>query len=165
MRDIPYREALGSLMYAAIGTWPDISFTVTDLSRFSINPGEAHWDAVKWVFQYLNGTRDLWVIYRGAQRKLTRWADADGSMAEDRHAILGYAFLINSSVVSWSLKRQEIVSLSTTESEYVAVTDASKEAIWLHVLISQLFGETENVPKPTTLFSNNKSAIALTDNL
>jgi hypothetical protein len=80
-------------------------------------------------------------------------------MSEDRHALSGYAFLINGGAISWSTKRQEIISLSTTESEYVAATYAAKEALWLHSLISQFFDTTL---EPTTLFSDNQSAIALT---
>jgi hypothetical protein len=80
-------------------------------------------------------------------------------MAEDRRAVSGYAFLIDGGAVSWSSKRQEIVSLSTTESEYVAATHASKEALWLRSLISQIF---DPITEPTTLFSDNQSAIALT---
>jgi hypothetical protein len=166
MRNIPYREAIGSLMYASLGTRPDISFAVTTLSRFNSNPGEAHWNAAKRVFRYLKGTRDLWLVYGGVKRVLTGWADADGSMAEDRRAVTGYAFLINGGAVSWSSKKQEIVSLSTTESEYVAATHAAKEAMWLRSLISQVFGQAANqVTEPTTLFSDNKSAIALSQNL
>jgi hypothetical protein len=92
-------------------------------------------------------------------QELEGYADADGSMAEDRRAVSGYAFLVNGGAVSWSAKRQEIISLSTTESEYVAATYAAKEALWLRSLISQLF----EVPMDaTTLFSDNQSAIALT---
>lgn len=80
-------------------------------------------------------------------------------MAEDRHAISGYTFIIDGGAVSWSSKRQEIVSLSTTESEYVAATHASKEAIWLRNLIGELFTPFTT---STTLFSDNQSAIALT---
>jgi hypothetical protein len=80
-------------------------------------------------------------------------------MAEDRRAVSGYAFLIHGGAVSWSAKRQEIVSLSTTESEYVAATSAAKEALWLRSLITQLFGTKLDA---TTLFSDNQSAIALT---
>ena len=80
-------------------------------------------------------------------------------MAEDCHTVSGYAFIINGSAVSWSAKHQEIISLSTTESKYIAVTHASKEVLWLCSLIHQLF----NIKlSPTTLYSNNQSAIALT---
>ena len=92
-------------------------------------------------------------------RELRGYADADGSMAEDRHTISRYAFLLHRGAVSWAAKQQEIVSLSTTESEYVAVIHASKEVIWLRSLISQLFDITL---EPITLFSDNQSAIALT---
>ena len=76
-----------------------------------------------------------------------------------RKAISGYTFIINGGAVSWIAKKQEIISLSTTESEYIAATYAAKEALWLHPLISQLFSIT--LPA-TTLFLDNKSAIVLT---
>jgi len=159
MRHIPYREAVGSSMYAMLGTRPDIAFANTVVSKFSGNPGMAHWEAVKQIYRYLIGTKDMWLTYGGEERVLVGYADADRSMAEDRHAISGYAFLIDGGAVSWSSKRQEIVSLSTTESEYVAATHAAKEALWLRLLISQLFGHTAEA---TTIFSDNQSAIALT---
>ena len=159
MRNIPYHEAVGSLMYASLGTRPDITYAVQTVSRFTINPGAAHWEAVKKIFRYLKGTRELWLSYGGASKELTGYADADGNMAEDRHAISGYAFLLHGGAVSWTTKRQEIISLSTTESEYIAATYAAKEALWLRSLISQLFDTTLEA---TTLFSDNQSAIALT---
>lgn len=79
-------------------------------------------------------------------------------MAEDRRSTSGYAFMINGGAVSWSAKKQEIVTLSTTESEYVGAVHASKEALWLRSLISQIFSTTLDT---TTLFSDNQSAIAL----
>jgi hypothetical protein len=87
------------------------------------------------------------------------YADADGNMADDRHAISGYAFLLHGGAVSWTTKQQEIISLSTTENEYVVATYATKEALWLHSLLSQLF---EITLEPTTLFSDNQSAIVFT---
>ena len=159
MHNIPYHEAVRSLMYAALGTHPDIAFTVQTVSRFSIKPGIVHWNAVKRIFRYLKGTMELWLTYGVSKSDLTGYTDADGSMAEDRHAISGYAFLIHGGAVSWSAKRQEIVALSTTEAEYVAITHTAKEAIWLHALIHQIFDI--NIPA-TTLFSDNKSTIELT---
>ena len=159
MRNVPYHEAIRSLMYASLGTRPDISFAVQTLSCFAANPGMEHWEAVKRVFRYLKGTRELWLSYGQVVKEMEGYADADGSMMEDRKAISGYAFIINGGAVSWSAKKQEIVSLSTTESEYVAATYAAKEALWLRTLIFQLFGTSLSA---TTLFSNNQSAIALT---
>jgi len=159
MRNVPYHEAVGSLMYASLGTHPDITYTVQSILRFSKNPGIVHWDAVKRIFHYLKGTKDLWLSYGGKGKELTGYADADGNMAEDRHAISGYTFILHGGAISWSAKWQEIISLSTTESEYVAVTYAAKEALWLCSLLSQLF---DTNLEPTTLFSDNQSAIALT---
>ncbi len=156
MRNI---EAVGSLMYASLGTHPDITYAVQTVSRFSTNPGIEHWEAVKRIFRYLKGMKDLWLSYGGQRRELLGYADADGNMAEDRRAVSGYAFLIHGGAVSWSAKRQEVVSLSTTESEYIAATSAAKEALWLRSLITQLFSTTLDA---TTLFSDNQSAIALT---
>jgi hypothetical protein len=159
MRHVPYREAVGALNWAALATRPDIAFAVATVARFAANPGPAHWDAVKRIFRYLIGTRDLWLSYGETNRALEGYADADGSMTEDRRAITGYAFLIDGGAVSWSSKRQEIVSLSTTESEYVAATHGMKEALWLRSLLSEVFGP---ITTATTLFSDNQAAIALT---
>jgi hypothetical protein len=158
MHDVPYHEAVGSLMYAALGTRPDIAFAVQTVSRFLTKPGFLHWEAVKRIFRYLKGTVDLWLSYGHAKVDLAGYVDADGSMAKDRHAISGYAFIIHGGAISWSAKRQEIVSLSTTESEYVVATHTAKEALWLRSLIQQLF---DNTLSPTTLFSDNQSAITL----
>ena len=109
----------------------------------------------------MKGTRELWLTYGSVPggERLKGYPDADGSMVEDHHVISSYAFLLDGGVVSWSSKRQEIVSLSTTESEYIAITHARKEAKWLRSLIGEVFWATA---EPTTLFSNNQSVIALT---
>src|SRR5713101_4386587 len=79
-------------------------------------------------------------------------------MSKDRRAISGYAFLIDGGVVTWSSKKQEVVLLSTTESEYVAVAHGMKEALWLKSLISQVFSP---IPEPINMPCNNQSAITL----
>ena len=159
MRNVPYREAVGSLMYASLGTRPDITYAVSALSRFSENPGRAHWEACKRVFRYLMGTKTLRLTYGAKEVDLIGFTDADGSMHDDRKAISGYAFLIDGGAVSWASKKQEIISLSTTESEYVAITHAAKEALWLRSLIGQVFAPFSD---PIPLHNDNQSAISLT---
>ena len=160
MRDIPYREAVGSLMYAAMGTRPDIAFAVSLLSRFATSPGPAHWEAVKRVFRYLKGTRELRLTYGPeGEFDLKGYGDADGNSQSDRHAISGNVFILFGGAISWFSKRQEIIALSTTEGEYVAATHAAKEALWLRKLFAELFKPLE---EPTTLYCDNQSAIALT---
>ena len=63
MKNVPYREAVGSLMYAAMGTRPDIAFAVSTVAQFSENPGWVHWEAVKRIFRYLLGTKELVLTY------------------------------------------------------------------------------------------------------
>lgn len=159
MKKIPYREAIGSLMYAAVGTRPDIAFAVSTLAQFSHNPGWPHWEAVKCVFRYLLGTKKLSLCYGGARKGLEGFVDADGASQEHRHAISGYVFLVDGGAVSWSSKKQPLVMLSTTEAEYVAATHAAKEAMWLCRLIGEVF---RPLAEPTSLYSDNQSAIALT---
>ena len=159
MCDVPYWEAVGVLNWAALVTRPDIAFAVAMVAHFSANPGMAHWHVVKGIFHYLAGTRDLWLTYGESCRTLVGYANADGSMTEDHQAIMGYAFLIDGGAISWSSKKQEIVLLSTTESEYVAATHGMKEALWLHNLLAEVF---EPLMDATTLFSDNQSVIALT---
>ncbi|THH08422.1 hypothetical protein EW146_g8993 [Bondarzewia mesenterica] len=132
MHDVPYREAVSAVQWTSLTTCPDISFAVSTVARFSTNLGIAHWEAVKHIFRYLKGMRDLWLTYEGTERKLVGYADADGSMAEDRKAVSG---------------------------EYVAATHAAKEALWLHSLISEILSPATT---STVLFSDNQSAIALT---
>jgi hypothetical protein len=158
MCNMPYHEAVGALNWAALATRPDIAFTMATMARFAANLGPVHWEAVKRIFRYLSGTCELWLTYGEMRHTLEGFADADGSMAEDRCAISSYTFLIDGGAVLWSSKRQEIVSLSTTKSEYVAAMHSSKEAVWLHSLLSQVFGPFKDT---TVLFSDNQSAIAL----
>ena len=100
MHDKPYRKAVGALNWAALATRPDIAFAVATVAHFTANPGPAHWDAVKRIFRYLTGTRDLWLTYGETRRVLEGYADADGSMSKDRHAISGYTFLVDGGAVS-----------------------------------------------------------------
>src|SRR5882762_419074 len=122
MQNIPYCQAVGSLMYASLGTQPDITFAVTRLSKFLQNPGPAHWEAVHNILHYLKGTQDHWLVFGKHEGILSGWVDADGSQEEDRHTITKYTFLIDGEAVLWNLKQQELIVLSMTEGEYVATT-------------------------------------------
>ena len=130
------------------------------MARFSDNPGFPHWEAVKRIFCYLKGTRDHWLVYGEQGPSISGYTDADGMSNEDRHAISGFAFLIDGGAVSWSSKRQSIVTLLTAEAEYVAATHAAKEAIWLREFISEVYQPQGPMP----LHSDSQSAIALARN-
>jgi hypothetical protein len=145
-------------MYATIGTRPDIAFACSTVAQFLKNPGWAHWEAVKWIFQYLKGTRNLSLVFGGKKEDLQGFVDTDRASQEHGRAITGYVFMVDGGAISWSSKKQELVMLSMAEAEYVAAMHAAKEAMWLRAL----FGEVYNpINKPTTIFGDNKSAIVL----
>jgi hypothetical protein len=152
MWDMPYHEAVGALNWAVLTTHPNIVFAVTTITHFAVNPRPIHWEAVKQIFYYLMGTCDLWLSYGETKHTLIGYTDMDSSMAKDRCAISGYAFLIDGSAISWSSKHQEIILLSTTESEYIAAMHGMKEALWMCSLLSEVFS---SISDPTTMFSDN----------
>ena len=159
MCHIPYHEAVGSLLYLTITTRPDIMFPIGILLQFVDNLEQVYWEGVKHVFWYLAGMRDWVLVYGTKVKGLEGFTDADGATQEHRHAITGYAFLIDGGAVSWSSKKQEIITLSTAKSEYVATAHAVKEAIWLCQFIGKVFQPLTN---PIPLFSDSQAAIALT---
>jgi hypothetical protein len=159
MCNVPYHEAISTLNWAVLAMHPDITFAIATVAHFGANPRPVHWEAIKWSFCYLAGTCDLCLTYGETHHVLKGYADVDGSMAEDQHAILGYTFLIDSSTVSWSSKCQEIVSLSMMKSEYITATHGMKEGLWLKSLLFEIFGTFSS---PITLFLDNQAAIVLT---
>ena len=163
--DIPeYAAAIGSLMYAAIGTRPDIAYAVQHLSQFTSNPSPAHWSAIKRVFRYLNGTRNYGITYGGGNSipNLEGYSDADwGNDDLDRKSISGYIFLFGNAPISWASRKQRTVAVSTMEAEYMAASLATREAIWLRTLLTEI-GLLQN--KPTLLNIDNQSAIDFTKN-
>jgi hypothetical protein len=100
MHKVPYREAIGSLMYAAIAMCLDITFAVSILSQFLDNPGEAHWEGMKHIFHYLSGMKDCMLTYREEKHNLLDYTDTDGALQPHCRAISGYAFLIDGGAVS-----------------------------------------------------------------
>ena len=110
--NIPYANAIGSLMYLAVGTRPDIAFAVQTLSRYSNKPNSTHWTGIKRIFRYLQGSDGLGIAYSGnGEIQLMGYSDADwGSNKDDRKSISGYTFLIGGSPVAWSSKKQATVA-------------------------------------------------------
>lgn len=160
----PYREAVGSLVFLAAVSRPDIAFAVNSVSKFLNNHSVEHWHAVKRIFAYLKGTIDNGIEYRsgGSERELIGFSDADyASDVETRRSTTGYVFCMANGPVSWSSQRQKLVVLSTTESEYVAAATATREAMWLRNLLKDIGSTCE---LGTVLFVDNQSAIRLVKN-
>jgi transposase InsO family protein len=164
MKGTPYQQAIGSLMYAMLGTRPDIAYAVGALSRYNSNPGQGHWQAVKRIFRYLKGTTGQSLQYKADNKQLVGYCDADwGGDHDDRKSTTGYVFVLAGGAVSWASKKQPTVALSTTEAEYMATTQATKEAIWLQRLLGEV-GFRTCAQSPMTIFSDNQSSVALTKN-
>jgi hypothetical protein len=166
MSHVPYVSAVGSLMYAMVCTRPYISHVVGVLSRYMSKLGKEHWTTVKMVFRYLRGTASYGLCYEG-RLGLDRVVDIHGFVDADwagdldcRRSTSGYVFNLFGGAISWMSKRQVIVALSTTESEYMAATHASKEAVWLQRLCSSI----GLVQQAVTIECDSQSAIFLAKN-
>ena len=135
----PYREAVGSLMYLSIGTRPDITFAVGVVSRYLERPAPAHVNAVKRILKYIKGSISTGILYKANHEfDFVGYSDADyAGDTETRKSTSGYVFHIGSGVVSWASEKQQSVSTSSTESEYVAACQAVKELVWLKGLMSE----------------------------
>lgn len=160
---VPYRQAVGSLMFLATVTRPDISHAVGVASRFLNCPKLAHWNAVKRIIKYIIGTQNYGIQFdKNGDTNLYGFTDSDyASDIDTRRSTSGYVYKLCNGPITWSSKRQPTVTLSTTEAEYVAASQATKEAIWLQKL---LFDIHEEVIKPTILNVDNQSSIKLIRN-
>ena len=159
-----YRRVIDCLRYL-LHTRPDLSFAVGMASRYMEKPTMMHHKAVKHILRYLKGTIHFGLVYtrgRYEEEELVGYTDSDlASDPDDRKSTGGMAFYINGSLISWGSQKQKIMALSSCEAEFMAVTAAACQALWLRSLISELTGCK---PKPMTLFVDNKSAIALMKN-
>jgi hypothetical protein len=158
MKNVPYCQAVGSLIWAAIATRPDITFAVLLLSQFMENPSEAHWEVIKRVLKYLKGTKNNKLIIGKIKNSLIGYLDANWASQEHRHSISAYTFLINSGVISWSCQKQHLVTLSTAEAKLISLTQAAKEALWFYNLFNETFQGLKALIK---IFCDNKSAITI----
>ena len=159
MARVPYSRAVGSIMYAMVCTRPDISQAVSVVSRYMANPGKEHWQAVKWILRYLKGTLNTCLEFGRNDNTLVGFVDSDyAGDLDKRRSLTGYVFCIGGCAISWKATLQHVVALSTTEAEYMAVTEAIKETLWLR----GLFGELTLQQGVTTIFCDSQSAIHLT---
>lgn len=163
MTAIPYREAIGCLMYIMVLSRPDVAFAVSQVAQHCQNPGPAHWRGVTRIFSYLHGTSDYELCFDGnAQENLIGYTDADyAGDLDTRKSTSGYIFIYQGGAVSWASRRQQCTSLSTTESEFVAACETAKEAVWIQRLLSEIRPYNN---KPVPIRCDNQSSISLIRN-
>ena len=166
MNSIPYANIVGSLMYAMVCTRPDIAYAVSLVSRYMANPGKAHWQALKWILRYINGSLNRVLIYGGAlgedsKAAVEGYVDSDyAGCMDSRKSISGYVFTMFGTAISWKATLQKVVALSTTEAEYIALTEAVKEALWLEGFAKELKLQGQGI----TVKCDSQSAIHLSKN-
>ena len=123
------------------------------------NPGPAHWEAAKQVISYLGSTKDLWLTFGGkGGPQLEGYCNAHWGSQQHQHSISSFNFCYSQGSVSWSLKKQAIITLLSTEAEYIAEIHASKEGIWLKSFIKEI---TRHDVGALTIKADNQGAIAL----
>jgi hypothetical protein len=163
MADRAYRSIIGSLLYACLGTRPDIAFAVLALAQFSSMPKLDHWKAAKHILAYLKVTARHGITYLKTGAVLLKaFSDSDwAGCLNTRKSRSGGVITINGSWIIGICKLQSSISLSSCEAELIALVEVIKELMWLHNFLQEL-GVTFN--RPTVIYVDNKSAIALAQN-
>ena len=136
-----HQSAVGSLLYLSTRTRPDISFAVSNVAKYCNDPIKEHWIAVKRILRYLNGSTHFGLLYtKQDQKEVIGYSDANwGGDNDDHRSTSGYIFQIGGTAISWSSRKQSSVALSTAEAEYMALSSATQEAVWLRQLYTDLF--------------------------
>ena len=157
----PYRELIGGLMYLATTTRPDIAHAVSVLSQFNDYHNEEHWLAAKRVLRYLKGTKDVGLVFGASEDLLTGYADADyANDVTDRKSYTGYVFSLGGTAISWESRKQRSVATSSAEAEYIAISEAAKESIYLNDFLLEL---GFNNLSSKLIYNDNQSAKLIAD--
>ncbi|KAL0433589.1 UNVERIFIED_CONTAM: Retrovirus-related Pol polyprotein from transposon TNT 1-94 [Sesamum latifolium] len=155
----PLCLAVGSIQYVVQCTRPDVAYALSVTSRYQACAGEAHWSAVKSILKYLRRTKDMFLIYGGGELILEGYSDASfQSDDDDAKSQSGFVFKLNGGVVAWKSSKQDTTADSTTEAEYIAASEAAKEAVWMKNI--QELGVVPSIAEPVVIFCDNNGAIA-----
>lgn len=170
MKNKPFRQILGCLLWGASSSRPDISFACSALGSIQLNPAPEHWTLLMGICRYVKGTIDYGLLYQlpsvgeseeGSGLKPLGYTDTDwAGCVNTRRSTSGYVFFMGGAPVCWSSKRQSVVALSSTEAEYIALTRSSQQAMWMKYWLDEV-----DLPEdlPFTLFCDNLGAISLTE--
>jgi len=155
---LEYQQVIGSIMYAMLGTRPDLAFTVSTLSKYCSNPTPEHAIAAKRTLRYLRKTINVGIIFKGQENPaiaeaiagasptttgITGFTDSDwAGDVDSRKSTSGYVFLLYGGAISWKSTKQSVVATSSTEAEYIACSEAAKEALWIRRLHAEIKGTT-----------------------
>ncbi|CAH2083339.1 unnamed protein product [Euphydryas editha] len=160
--DNPYQQLIGSLMYLADLTRPDIAYSVGYLSQFNNCHNSEHWYYAKRVLRYLKGSKNVGLKYcKDGNVDIQGYVDSDwGSNSVDRKSYSGFCFMLSGSVISWGCRKQKTVALSSTEAEYMALTEGCREAVYLKNLQNEITKRLYTI----VLYNDNQGAKKLSAN-
>lgn len=156
-----YRSLIGSLLYVSVNTRPDIAASVGILSQKVERPTQDDWNELKRVVRYLKGTADLSLVIgnNNQHENLIGYADADWAEDRmDRKSISGHVFKFKGSTIGWSSKKQTVVAMSSAEAEYISLSEACKELIWIRRLLKDFYQPQDMA---TIVYEDNQSCIKL----
>jgi len=164
-RSNSFARLLGELQFIVNATRPDIAYAVNRLASYTANPSIQHVGALKRILRYLSGMKTHSIMYKAVPQEPSfffGYANASYGNADDRRSITGYVFLAGNGAITWCLRKQISIALSSTEAEYVALSEAAREACWLRSLYSKLGLLQEEVP--TLIRGDNEGLIAMAKN-
>ncbi|GMI72814.1 hypothetical protein HRI_000950700 [Hibiscus trionum] len=158
-----YRQVVGTLQHIC-NTRPDVQYAVNKVSQFMQAPLDKHWSAVRRIVKYLKGTIDYSLFFSTGPvaTTLTAYSDSDwGAKSDDRRSTSGHCLFLGNNLVSWSSKKQSVVSRSSTEAEFIGIANAMCDAMWVKSLLTELGISLAATP---IIWCDNTSAIAHTAN-
>ena len=155
-----YRSYVMQSAWVATQTRPDIAFTVNTLAQHMQSPNQSDLNGLTHLFRYLRGTFDWGLVLScdNTPMELKGYADASYAEEKGRKSRSGYAVMVDDCVISWYSKKQTVVALSSTEAEYVALSEIAKELLWMRELCNEI---KQPFIDATQIFEDNKSAIAI----
>ena len=159
-----YEQLIGSLLYLAVNSRPDIAASVTILSQYNKSPTKADWNEAKRIVRYLKGTIDyeLRLGKKNGDPRLIGYADADwGENGSDRKSNSGYLFQFYDSPISWACRKQTCVADSSTHAEYIALAEATLEGLWIRYLLEDFEQKRQET---TVVYEDNQSCLKLVEN-
>ena len=142
MSKIPYGNMIGHVLWPVMISHPDAIFATGILSQFISNPSPAHVKALKCLISYLYTMRNCWLMFGGKNMEILAYTDTNYAQQANRHSISGYCLIFRARAISWSSKKQNIVTLSSTEAKYVRHTNAVKEILWIRNFWAEINGKS-----------------------
>jgi hypothetical protein len=147
-----------------LGTRPDLAYSVIKMSQYSANPSEDHLNRALYIVRYLAYTKDTCITFNGLAKNasFTTYCDTDwAGDLETRRSTTGYCIFLADAIVSWCSRRQKVVVLSSTEAEYIAMTESARQLVWIRNLFKEIGHEIKH---PLPLNCDNQGAMFLAEN-